>query len=112
MFATFKEQNFMRFKEFDEARNFIENLNQNSIDAIDYMIYHKEYYFLLKNILKQLDKKMQINYIFLNLPCLNREDDFEMLEQIYHKGDDEIKLIVIDYLKSCQNKNFISKLKD
>jgi len=112
MFANFEEKNFMRFREFDEARGFIENLDSNSYDAIDYMIYHKEYYFLLKNILKQLNKIIEINYIFLNLPCLSRKDDFEMLEKIFIDGDSQIRHIIIDYLKSCRNTDEIAKLKE
>jgi hypothetical protein len=48
MLINHKEDKFSRFKEFDEARVYIETFNKDSFDAIDYMIDHKEFYFYLK----------------------------------------------------------------
>jgi len=100
--------NLKRFKEFDEARSFIENMNltKDTFDAIDYMIAHKEFYFLLKNLAKQdVDKKI-VDYVFFNLPCLKREEDYEM----FFKLLDKYKNSLIDYLKSCKNFEFAKRL--
>jgi len=99
MFISHKEEKFLRFKEFDEARKFIENFSENSFDAIDYMIDHKEYYFLLKNILKNLPDKKIVEYIFLRLPCLKREFDIELLKKLYSHYSSVINI----YLKKCNN---------
>ena len=113
MFKEFKEEKIFRFKEFDEARGFIENLkdNKNTFEAIDYMINHKEYYFLLKNVLLQADAKINvISYLFYNLPCLKREDDLEVIEKILKIANEKLKSIIIDYLKTCKNEEFAKKL--
>ncbi|GAB6074294.1 hypothetical protein [Nautilia lithotrophica] len=109
MFKSFEEEKIFRFKEFDEAREFIENFrdNKDTFEAIDYMINHKEYYFLLKNIINQLNtKKSILAYLFFNLPCLKREEDLELIIQILKKADNILKKIVIDYVKSCNNEEF------
>jgi hypothetical protein len=97
MLINHKEDKFSRFKEFDEARVYIETFNKDSFDAIDYMIDHKEFYFLLKNILKNLPKKEFVEYIFLRLPCLKRKDNIEMLKNIYPKYPE----IIYIYLQKC-----------
>ena len=97
-----------RFKEFDEARSFIEAMkpSKDTFDAIDYMITHKEFYFLLKNLAEQnVDKKI-VDYIFFNLPCLKREEDYE----VFFKLLDKYKSSLIDYLKSCKNFEFAKML--
>ncbi|NPA11625.1 MAG: hypothetical protein GXO62_05235 [Epsilonproteobacteria bacterium] len=105
MFKSFSEEKVLRFREFDDARGDIEHFNENSLDAIDYMISHKEYYFLLKNLLNQLPDEKIADYIFLNLPCLKREEDLEIIEKLMDKYP-----VVKDYLKSCKNEEFIKKL--
>jgi heme oxygenase len=102
MFKEFKEKKVLRFRDFDEARGFIENLSKESIDAIDYMIFHKEYYFLLKNLANQVDVDLEIiSYIFSNLPCLKRKEDFELIKEIYENREDA-REIIDTYLKTCE----------
>jgi hypothetical protein len=110
MFSQFEPDKIFRFKEFDEARVFIEKFedNKNSYEAIDYMISHKEYYFLLKNIKLQKPKKSIISYIFFNIPCLKREEDLEMIIDIL--SIPHAKEIVIEYLKSCRDEEFAKEL--
>jgi len=112
MFASFHEEPIFRFREFDEARGFIEDLqdNKDTYEAIDYMINHKEYYFLLKNLKAQLNKSKIGVYIFLNLPCLKREDDLELIEYMLKHSDEVLKEGIVDYLKSCKNFNFARKI--
>jgi len=113
MFKEFEEDRIFRFKEFDEAREFIENFNdtKDTYEAVDYMISHKEYYFLLKNVYKQLNaKKSILAYLFFNLPCLKRDEDLALIIEILKKADDVLKKIVIDYIKSCNNEEFAKKI--
>jgi len=99
MLIKHKKQKFLRFKEFDEAREDIENFHKNSYDAIDYMIDHKEFYFLLKNVLKNLPDENLVEYIFLRLPCLKRVTDIEILKELYTYYPSIIDI----YLKKCEN---------
>lgn len=113
MFKGFEEDKIFRFKEFDEARIYIENFkdDKDTFEAVDYMINHKEYYFLLKNVLKQIDTKKNIlAYLFFNLPCLKREEDLDLLIKIVKRSDRILKKIVIDYIKSCNNEEFAKKM--
>ncbi|WP_456470286.1 hypothetical protein [Caminibacter sp.] len=107
MFREFKEERFHRFKEFDEAREFIEKFSysKDTFDAIDYMINHKEYYFLLKNILRQLPDERIVEYVFFNLPCLKREEDLNILISLLTKYP-----VVKNYIKSCKNREFAKKI--
>jgi hypothetical protein len=113
MFREFEEDKIFRFKEFDEARGYIEEFkdDKNTFEAIDYMINHREYYFLLKNVVKQINAKKNIlAYLFFNLPCLKREEDLAMIIVILKKADEILKKIVIDYIKSCNNEEFAKKI--
>jgi len=113
MFKEFEEDRIFRFREFDEARGFIENFkdDKDTYESIDYMISHKEYYFLLKNILKQLNTKKNIfAYIFFNMPCLKREEDLELIIDILKNSNEILKKIIIDYIKSCENREFAKKI--
>ena len=113
MFKGFEEEKFFRFKEFDEARKYIENFqdDRDTYEAIDYMINHREYYFLLKNVVKQIDTKKNIlAYLFFNLPCLKRDEDLEKIITILKKADEILKKIVIDYIKSCRNEKFAVRI--
>jgi hypothetical protein len=105
LFREFKAKKIERFKEFDEARKFIENFGKNSFDAIDYMIDHKEYYFLLKNVLKQLPDNEIVEYVFYNLPCLRREEDMEIFLALFDKYP-----VVRDYVKACKSIEFLRLL--
>ena len=113
MFKQFEEEKIFRFKEFDEARVYIENLqdSKDTFEAIDYMINHKEYYFLLKNVLLQTDAKISvIAYLFYNLPCLKRENDLEVIEKILKIANEKLQSIIIDYLKTCKNEEFAKRM--
>ena len=113
MFKEFEEEKIFRFKEFDEARGYIENFkdNKDTYEAIDYMINHREYYFLLKNVAKQIKTKKNIlAYLFFNLPCLKRDEDLEKIITILKNADEILKKIVIDYIKSCRNEKFAMRI--
>ncbi len=111
-----------RFKEFDEARVFIEDMSkdeESTLAAIDYMITHKEYYFLLKNLLKNI-KSNKINrkmyeYALLSLDkCPKREEEKEIYRQILRTERTAFVEPLIDFLKSCscELKDFIFSLMD
>ncbi len=75
-----------RFREFDEARVYIEKFEEHNFAdvcaAIDYMLVHKEYYYLLKTLYnKRFDKGVEevAEYLFLRLECLQRGEDQEIL---------------------------------
>ncbi len=113
MFKSFEEDKVLRFREFDDARDFVENFkdDKDTYESIDYMINHKEYYFLLKNILKQLNTKKNIlAYLFFNMPCLKREEDLGLIIDILKNSDEILKKIIIDYIKSCENREFAKKI--
>jgi len=107
MFRKFKEEKFYRFKEFDEARKYVEKFaySKDTFDAIDYMISHREFYFLLKNILKQLPDEKIVEYAFFNMPCLKRDEDLDILLKLIQKYN-----VVKDYIKSCRNIDFAKKI--
>ena len=122
----FKKHNhtyhIQRFKEFDEARVFIEDMSkdeENTLAAIDYMITHKEYYFLLKNLLKNI-KNNRINrkmyeYALLSLDkCPKREEEKEIYRQILRTERTAFVEPLIDFLKSCscELKDFLFSLMD
>ena len=75
-----------RFREFDEARIYVERFEEHDFSdvcaAIDYMLVHKEFYYLLKTLYnKRFDEGMEevAEYLFLRLECLHRSEDQEML---------------------------------
>lgn len=75
-----------RFKEFDEARVYIENWEDYQFEmtcsAIDYMLIHKEYYYLLKTIYhKRFCEGVEkvVDYLFSRMECLSRQEDKEMI---------------------------------
>lgn len=75
-----------RFREFDEARVYIEEWERYHFEeiclAIDYMLVHKEYYYLLKTLYSKrfCDGVEEVaDYLFSRLDCLSREEDKEMI---------------------------------
>ena len=123
MFKKLEEPyHIQRFKEFDDARVFIEDMGQgeeDTIAAIDYMITHKEYYFLLKNLLKNI-KNNKINrkmfeYALLSLDiCPKREEEKEIYRQILKTERIAFVEPMVDFLKtcSCELKDFLFSLMD
>ena len=103
MFKQFVEEEISRFREFDEARVYIEDFkdNKDTYEAIDYMISHKEFYFLLKNIKTQNPSAKIVEYIFYNLPCLKRKDDYELINQL--KQNKKIECIINKYIEICKD---------
>jgi len=107
-FIKFDEDRPIRFNEFDEARIYIEDISINkelTLEAIDYMIKHKEYYFLLKNVINQLlDEKDKhkdiIDYLFSRLDiCPRRENDIKLYLEIIHSQNKPLKEALLEFLK-------------
>ena len=99
-----------RFLEFDEARKYIENMRLNkekTLEAIDYMINHKEYYFLLKNLVNQfVDKeegdKELFDYIFSRLTdCPKRKEDADLYKKIIKSQNKALKESFFEFIKNC-----------
>jgi hypothetical protein len=121
MLRKVKEPFFIvRFKEFDEARIYIEDMKQDKnlvINAIDYMIFHKEYYFLLKHLYRQfgnIEFKCELfDYIFLNLQgCPRRKEGIELYYKILKGKNIFLKESLKEFLKSCSCKllSFLNRL--
>ncbi len=99
-----------RFLEFDEARKYIENMEldrEKTFEAVDYMINHKEYYFLLKNLLNQFADKEKgdrelFDYIFSRLKdCPKRKEDAELYKKLVKAKNEELKTAFFEYVKNC-----------
>ena len=99
-----------RFLEFDEARKYIEDMNldrKKTFEAIDYMVNHKEYYFLLKNLVKQFADKETgdrelFDYIFSRLQeCPKRKEDAEIYKKIIKSKNKDLKTAFFEYVKNC-----------
>ncbi|BAF69975.1 hypothetical protein [Nitratiruptor sp. SB155-2] len=101
-------QKIIRFKEFDEARDYIENFQKyhqdNIYAAIDYMISHKEYYFLLKNLLRhQQNGKIEkfVEYLFSRLECLKRNEDRKLLKQLLQCRNTYLQEKTFSFIINC-----------
>ena len=112
MFKKYKKTQLYRFKEFDEARIYIENPEKDkdlTYKAIDYMITHKEFYYLLKQLFyhikeKNLDYRFW-EYALLNMSvCPSRKEELEIYLYILKHGDQEYKEPLLRYLASCSCK--------
>ena len=100
-----------RFKEFDEAREFIIKwpLYERELvfAAIDYMIVHKEYYFLLKNLfshnLEENNEYLEqiIDYLFSRLECLKRKEDKQELKKLLLSNNKHLSDITFSYILDC-----------
>ncbi|SNZ03224.1 hypothetical protein SAMN06265182_0325 [Persephonella hydrogeniphila] len=111
-----EEYHIKRFNDFDEARIFIEDMNRDkelTIAAIDYMISHKEYYFLLKNLYRHIKEKNLrreiFEYALLSLDiCPKREEDIKIIMEILQMKN-SFSEDMVEFLKgcSCQLKDFI-----
>ncbi len=111
-----------RFKEFDEARVYIEDFSdfdKNIVfSAIDYMLIHKEYYFLLKNISLQFSKdggEEIIDYLFSRLDCVKRNEDKELIKNLLYSPNRFLSFKVFVYILDCCDtyslENFFDRLK-
>jgi len=119
-FKKFKEERPYRFKEFDEVRVYIEDMSIDTNltkEAVDYMITHKEYFFLLKNIVKQFYKgggsRELFDYIFSRLTdCPKRSSDINLYLKIIESPNSDLRESFIEYLKTCADDlfSFIEKL--
>jgi hypothetical protein len=117
--SSAEEYYIKRFSDFDEARVFIEDMNKDkemTIAAVDYMISHREYYFLLKNLLRHI-KNGRLNreifeYALLSMDiCPRREEDIEIITDILSMKNG-FSEDMVEFLKgcSCEMKGFILKL--
>ncbi len=111
-FKEFKETFPHRFKSFEEAKEKInENHKQEQLDAIDYMVNHKEYYFLLKNLIDNYAEgggnKALFDYIFFQLKdCPKRSEDIELYKKILQCNNKDLRLSFLEYLKMCADELF------
>ncbi|WP_457638774.1 HEAT repeat domain-containing protein [Persephonella sp.] len=113
-----------RFREFDEARKYIEDPSsydeETVLSAVDYMITHKEYYFLLKNLYRQIQEKKinrkLLEYAFMNLGsvCPKRKEEKEIYLNILKTGIPDYTQPLEQFLKSCcvHLKEFVLSLID
>ncbi len=108
-----------RFREFDEARVYIEDMKKDKelvISAIDYMITHKEYFFLMKNLYEhikndELEREI-FEYALMSLDiCPKRKEELDIYLEILKMKNGYSKDI-IDFLKGyCYEiKSFLEAL--
>ncbi|NPA16420.1 MAG: HEAT repeat domain-containing protein [Aquificae bacterium] len=99
-----------RFREFDEARKYIEDISaydtETVLSAVDYMITHQEYYYLLKNLYRQiLEGKLPRNvyeYALMNMKvCPRRQEEKEIYLKILSTHKDVYTQPLVEFLKSC-----------
>ena len=119
-FKKFKEDKPYRFKEFDEARIYIEDMSIDTNltrEAVDYMITHKEYFFLLKNIINQFYKeggnRELFDYILSRLTeCTKRSSDIDLYLKIIESPNRNLRETFVEYLKTCADDlfSFVEKL--
>ncbi len=108
-FKKFEEHKPHRFRDLEEARVYIEDMEKNpelTKEAIDYFILHKEYYFLLKNMVRQFYKgggnKELFDYVFSRLnDCPKRSYDIELYLKILESPNVSLRESFVGYLKSC-----------
>jgi hypothetical protein len=111
-FKKFEEQKIHRFKDFDEARIYIEDMNKDTnltLEAIDYMVSRKEYNFLLKNLLNQFYERggssQLFDYFFSKLSdCPRRESDIRLYLKILESPNQILKNSFRGYLIACAEK--------
>lgn len=122
-FKEFEEHKHFRFNEFDEARKYIEDMTIDigkTLEAIDYMVSRKEYYFLLKNLVEQFfesgGNSQLFDYFFSKLSeCPKRSIDLELYIKILDSPNEILKKSFVSYLKSCVDKLYpmlLQMLKD
>ncbi|WP_456401110.1 hypothetical protein [Persephonella sp.] len=111
-FKEFEEFKPVRFREFDEARVYIENMEKNrklTEEAVDYMVNRGEYYFLLKNLIRQYGEKggdkQLFDYIFSKMSeCPKRKEDLELYLEILDSKNNLLRESFAGYLRSCVDK--------
>ena len=97
-----------RFREFDEAKGVIENFKQKDAEdifaAIDYMLVHKEYYYLLKTIYRfcnEIGIERVASYLFARLECLGRDEDKKMLKRVLLCPNKGVRQSAFSYILGC-----------
>ncbi len=106
-----QKKSVIRFHEFDEARPYIVEWQHHTLEfifaAIDYMIGHNEYYFLLKNFTIPTSTQNRtkyhtiIEYLFSRIDCLKREIDKKELKKLLLHEDAQVTNIVLSYILQC-----------
>lgn len=105
-----KLENFLekRFREFDEARVYIEEWENYTFEetclAIDYMLVHKEYFYLLKTVYnKRFSQGVEevVDYLFSRLDCLSREEDKEMIFNFIQSERPFLQEKALAYMLGC-----------
>ncbi len=103
------EGKVIRFMEFDEARVYIENMKGHPenfvLSAIDYMVDHKEYYFLFKNLYAQFGDsggEEYIEYLFSRMKrCCERSQDTLLLKKMLLSLNEYLSFRVFIYIVDC-----------
>ncbi|WP_456382579.1 hypothetical protein [Persephonella sp.] len=111
-FKRFEEYHPHRFMEFDEARIYIEDMlkdPQMTQEAVDYMVHHRQYHFLLKNLISQFyqggGNRQLFDYIFSKLSeCPRRNEDLQLYIQILDAPNNLLRDSFLGYLRSCADK--------
>ncbi|WP_457622053.1 hypothetical protein [Persephonella sp.] len=111
-FKEFKEFKPHRFKDFNDAKKYIENTELDpelTQEAVDYMIAHNEFHYLLSTIVDKFyekgGSKQFFDYLFSKLSdCPKRKTDFDLYVKILESPNKTLKDTFIAYLKSCADK--------
>ena len=111
-----------RFREFDEARVYVEDMSgkgEDVLSAIDYMITHNHHYFLLKNLLRNIENKtitIQVfEYALLSYgKCPCSPEELQILKRIIEKADVYFVVSLLEFLKvyQCEIQDFLLQFKN
>ncbi len=116
-------EKIVRFKSFDEAKEVFVNENKSvdeRIEALDYIINHKEIWFVLK-MLSELFKTNEIkyhpliDYAFANFDVKpKRKEDFEEMFKLLKSDNAYLRNAIIEFLKQYgkEAKVFLEELMD
>ena len=116
-------EEIVRFKSFEEAKEVFVDENKNvddRIEALDYIINHKEIWFILK-MLSELFKTNEmkyhplIDYAFANFDVKpKRKEDFEEMFKLLKSDNAYLRNAIIEFLKQYGNeaKAFLEELMD
>ena len=109
------------FNEFLEAKSAFENVNNPTdlrIEALDYIIKHKEIFYVLRILSEIFQENNPQDHIFIDYAFANfenkpkREEDFEMLFKMLKSDNAYLRNAVIIFLREygIEAKPFIEKL--
>lgn len=116
-------EEIVRFKSFEEAKEVFVDESKNvddRIEALDYIINHKEIWFILK-MLSELFKTNEmkyhplIDYAFANFDVKpKRKEDFEEMFKLLKSDNAYLRNAIIEFLKQYGNeaKAFLEELMD